>query len=71
MRYLSGVCTKVPILHAGLEVEGVERVLHLHVVSGDLPVLAEAVVNLVAAVQQPHLVVLHLQQPRLHLYGGH
>ena len=65
------MCTKVPILHAGLEVKGVECVLHLDVVSGDLPVLAEAVLDLVAAVQQPHLVVLHLQQPRLDLHGGH
>ena len=51
--------TKVSILEAGVEVEGVEGIPHVELVAGHLPVLGEAVVALVVAVQEPGL-GLHL-----------
>ena len=53
--------TKVSILEAGVEVEGVEGIPHVELVAGHLPVLGEAVVALVVAVQEPGL--------GLHLYS--
>ena len=51
--------TKVSILEAGVEVEGVEGIPHVELVAGHPPVLGEAVMALVVAVQEPGL-GLHL-----------